>query len=58
MKYNIKQEWMFARGKIQQTSVEQSKKDLYGVVSMTNDFVNYYKNIEKFNDIYQNIQRS
>ena len=31
MKYNIKQERMFARGKIQQTSVEQSKKDLYGL---------------------------
>lgn len=31
MKYNIKRERMFARGKIQQTPVEQSKKDLYGL---------------------------
>lgn len=45
-------------GKLRWYNYLLSKKDLYGVVSMTNDFVNYYKNIEKFNDIYQNIQRS
>lgn len=31
MKYNIKQERMLAIGKIQQTPVEQSKNDLYGL---------------------------
>lgn len=30
-KYNIKQERMFVKGKIQQTPVEQSEKDLYGL---------------------------
>ena len=44
-------------GKLKWYQYLLSKRDFYGIVSMTNELSTYYKNIDKFNNIYNEIKR-